>query len=130
MRQGGVAAAGSIGAVPERDPFIRALTDLEAVLDDNVRRADLMRKRIAVLREERAAGRSYREIVADEDEPLIVHLLTESGQALDLAGARVRRAEALALHDEGLTMDRIADAFGVTRQRVSALLRDARGDAG
>ena len=34
-----------------------------------------------------------------------------------------RRAEARALYDEGLTMDEIATLFGVTRQRVSGLLR-------
>jgi DNA-binding transcriptional regulator LsrR (DeoR family) len=38
----------------------------------------------------------------------------------------VRRAEARALYAEGLTMDQIAERFGVTRQRVSALLRKAR----
>ena len=32
-------------------------------------------------------------------------------------------AEARALHDEGLTMAEIAALFGVSRQRVSALLR-------
>jgi predicted transcriptional regulator len=36
----------------------------------------------------------------------------------------VRRTEARTLHREGLTMDQIAQLFGVTRQRVSALLRE------
>lgn len=58
--------------------------------------------------------------------PLIVQLLTESSQTPDEAGARVRRTKALALNDEGMTMDRIAVNFGVTRQRVSGLLSDAR----
>jgi DNA-binding transcriptional regulator LsrR (DeoR family) len=38
----------------------------------------------------------------------------------------VRRAEAQALYAEGMTMEQIADRFGVTRQRVSTLLRKAR----
>jgi hypothetical protein len=29
-----------------------------------------------------------------------------------------------ALHDEGLTMDRIAVLFGLTRQRISSLLKE------
>ena len=63
-----------------------------------------------------------------ETSPLIVRLLTESDQALGACGARVRRAEALLLHEEGMTMDRIAEKFGVTRQRVSGLLREARSE--
>ncbi len=39
------------------------------------------------------------------------------------AGSRWRRAEARALHAEGLSMDVIAQLFGVTRQRVSSLLK-------
>ena len=38
----------------------------------------------------------------------------------------MRRAEAHALYAEGLTMDQIAERFGVTLQRVSALLRKTR----
>ena len=57
---------------------------------------------------------------------LIVQLLTESSKALDTSGSNVRRAEAQALHAEGMTMEHIAERFGVTRQRVSTLLRKAR----
>jgi predicted transcriptional regulator len=56
---------------------------------------------------------------------LIVQLLTESAETLHEHGSRVRRTEARALHREGLTMDQIARLFGVTRQRVSALLRES-----
>jgi transcriptional regulator len=41
---------------------------------------------------------------------------------LETAGAEFRAAEALALRAEGLTIEAIADLFGVTRQRISALL--------
>ena len=75
----------------------------------------------------RAKGASLAEIVAVRDGPLIVQLFTESSAALDTSGASVRRAEARALYAEGLTMDEIAERFGVTRQRVSDLLRKARG---
>ncbi len=114
--------------MPHRDSFLRALADLDTALDDNIARAKRMKRRIAQIERARAAGRSYTDIVETEDSPLIVQLLTESRQALDSAGARVRRTEALALHDEGMTMDRIAEKFGVTRQRVSGLLSDARTD--
>ena len=111
-----------------RDSFLRALSDLDVALDDNIARAKEMKKRIARIQRERAAGKSYREIVEVQSAPLLVRLLTASTRALDESGARVRRTEALALHEEGMTMQQIAEKFGVTRQRVSGLLRDARAD--
>ena len=107
------------------DAFLKALTTLEAALADNHERAKLIKQRIAQLRRLRAKGTSYAEIVATRDGPLLVQLLTESSAALDTSGASVRRAEARALYSEGLTMDQIAEGFGVTRQRVSTLLRKA-----
>lgn len=108
------------------DEFLQALTALEEVIAENDRRATLIKKRMARIRRARARGLGYSETVANEDGPLIVQLLTESSSALHTSGANVRRAEARALHDEGMTMDQIAARFGVTRQRVSALLRRAR----
>jgi hypothetical protein len=108
---------------PSNDEFLETLTALEEVLTDNGRRASLIKKRIAQLRRLRAKDVPYTELVASEEGPLIVHLLTASSVALDTSGANVRRAEAEALYAEGLTMEQIAKSFGVTRQRVSALLR-------
>ena len=110
------------------DEFLTALNTLEDVLADNGRRASLIKKRIAQLRRFRARDVPYAELVGREQGPLIVQLLTEGSAALDTAGANVRRAEAEALYAEGLTMEQIAKSFGVTRQRVSALLRkDPKG---
>ncbi len=39
-------------------------------------------------------------------------------------GSTLRKAEAAALRANGYTMDRIAELFGATRQRISALLRN------
>jgi predicted transcriptional regulator len=44
--------------------------------------------------------------------------------ALARAGGQWRRTQAQALHDESVSINRIAELYGVTRQRVSALLRD------
>ena len=85
-----------------------------------------MRARIAHIRAERAAGRPYSEIVPAEERPLVVEMLTTSVRDLEDAGVRVRRDEARALYDEGMTMEAIAGLFGVSRQRVSALLRERR----
>ena len=104
------------------DELLEALTALEKVLADNARRASLIKKRIAQLRRSRARDVPYAELVGREQGPLIVQLLTEGSAALDIAGANVRRAEVEALYAEGMTMEQIAESFGVTRQRVSALL--------
>jgi transcriptional regulator with XRE-family HTH domain len=109
------------------DEFLQALTALEQGLEDQRRRASLIKKRIAQIRRRRAKGASYTEIVSSKDSPLIVQLLTESSIALDTRGAEVRRAEARVLYEEGLTMEQIAEHFGVTRQRVSTLLRRTNG---
>ena len=115
--------------VASSDPLRRPLRELEQALDVNLERLDLIRRRIAEIQEQRSDGLSYTEIVKAARTPLLVQLITESTQALDGYGARVRRAEALALHEEGMTMEDIAERFGVTRQRVSALLREARRDS-
>jgi DNA-directed RNA polymerase specialized sigma24 family protein len=109
------------------DAFLKALTALDEALADNQARARLIKRRISQLRRLRAKGASYSDIVSSRDGPLLVQLLTESSVALDTSGAHVRRAEAQALYAEGLTMEQIAEHFGVSRQRVSALLRKARG---
>jgi DNA-directed RNA polymerase specialized sigma24 family protein len=110
------------------DAFLRALDGLEAALEENTRRSTAMKRRIAQIRRQRSRGATWADIVSAETPPLIVQLVTDSSRALDEHGGRVRRTEVLALHDEGMTMEQIAAKFGVTRQRVSSLLREARGD--
>lgn len=50
-------------------------------------------------------------------------MITANIDALQGIGAQLRAAQAQALRQEGFTISAIADRFGVTRQRVSALLR-------
>lgn len=99
-----------------------------AELGDAVRRAqqilDDVLARAEVLRDGRSAGTTYAEIVATEQRPLVVELLTDVLDELAAAGSAFRRAEARALHQDGLSHEAIAALFGVTRQRVSALLKN------
>jgi predicted XRE-type DNA-binding protein len=108
--------------------FLQALEELERALERGVEMTRRMHERIEHLRTEIGSGRSLPEIVPAEDAPLLVQLLTESANLLHTYGTRVRRTEARALHQEGMTMDEIARLFGVSRQRVSALLRDSAPD--
>ncbi len=70
---------------------------------------------------ERRAGRQWLQIVTDESRPLDVERIS-SGPAG--AGSAWRRAQARALQEEHVSINRIAALFGVTRQRISALLRE------
>src|SRR5437660_55918 len=108
-----------------RAAFLQALHQLDHALEENIERSHRMKRRITELVQACASQRPIKEIVPEEDPPVIVQLLTESMQNLQEHGARLRRTEARILHSEGVTMDQIALLFGVTRQRVSALLRDA-----
>ena len=103
--------------------FLKALDELDGALDVTENMIREMKDRCAAIRVAHAEGRPLKEIVPREGTPLLVQLLTNTTNLLHAYGNRVRRTEARALHDEGMTMDEIARLFGVTRQRVSALLR-------
>lgn len=104
-----------------------ALRELVTTLHDGQRLIERTLVRAEQVQALREQGRSYRGIVFDgaERERLLIvsRLLSEGLAPLVEAGARWRRAEAQALYAEGVTMDRIAGLFDVTRQRISELLR-------
>src|SRR3954465_8662778 len=112
------------------DAFLRALDPLPGAPEENAERSKAMKRRIAQIPRVRGKGGTWSSIVSAEAPPLIVQLVTESSRALDEHGGPVRRPEVLAPHDEGMTMEQIAEKFGVTRQRVSSLLREARAELG
>lgn len=80
--------------------------------------------RADVVRAARADGRQYDEIVRESPRPLLVERLTDVLEELANAGAAFRRAEARALHEQGLSQEAIGALFGVSRQRVSVLLKE------
>jgi hypothetical protein len=104
---------------------MESLEDLCRAVQVCIADAESILQRAGRLKEQRAAGLPYAEIVTAEARPLIVEVLSGMSAQLSESGSRWRREEARALHAEGLSMDRIAVLFGVTRQRVSALLRGA-----
>lgn len=104
-----------------------ALDALVTELENCVRQLEHAHARAAELRRQRSAGRPWLEIVGEEDRPLVVESISTVLASLSGAGSRFRREEALALQAEGVSINRIAAMFGVTRQRISALVRP--GDA-
>ena len=105
----------------------RALEELCVAVGRAQERLDRVLARAAVLREQRARGVGYLELVQEAERPLLVELLTEVLDELSASGAAFRRAEAKVLHNEGLSQEAIGALFGVTRQRVSVLLQEPRG---
>lgn len=108
------------------DALLEALDSFVLALEASSERTARALEKAKRFRRLREQGLSCREIVAGSERPLMVELATSNLDALYEAGGRFRREEAEALHRDGLTMDRIAELFGVSRQRVSALLRQAR----
>jgi hypothetical protein len=106
------------------DDAARALRVLEEALAKTVEELQSARLRLKVIARERETGKSWREVTEAEGRPLLVETISSALERLASAGSGFRRAEAKALHTEGLSMERVAALFGVTRQRVSALLRD------
>jgi hypothetical protein len=113
----------------DRDEVLDAIDELVGILTASARRIEEMTQQVEAIRDRRSAGQSYREIEGARSQPIITELTNHSLTAVSEAASRLRRAEARALYDEGMTMEQIAALFGVTRQRVSALLKRRRGDA-
>jgi len=102
----------------------RSLTDLVAAIDDCIIRLTAARERAQQLLAAREAGTSWLEIVTSESRPLVVETVSTVLSSLSRAGSTFRREQAHALQAEHVSINRIAGLFGVTRQRISALLRE------
>jgi hypothetical protein len=102
----------------------RALRELVAELDRCVEELAQARVRAEELLHERRSGHTWTEIVAREERPLVVERISTVLASLARAGHSWRREQALALQREQVSINRIAAMFGVTRQRISALLKE------
>lgn len=106
-----------------RDRLLDALGELEHAAHGNIERTRALLDRATYLRERLHEGEDLIGVIEREPAPRIVELLTTNMATLETTGAAFRAAEAMALRAEGLTIEAIAGLFGVTRQRISALLR-------
>ena len=112
------------GAPSGPDPALAALDDLVAAMDRSVDELRRARARAVRLREERRSGRPWLDIVTVEQRPLIVESVSTVLSDLATTGHAWRREQASALQAEDVSINRIAGLYGVTRQRISALLRE------
>jgi hypothetical protein len=107
-----------------RDTAVEALSALVTALDTCIEQLSSARDRAEQLLEERSRGRRWLDIVTEERRPLVVEQISSVMATLATAGGTWRREQAHALQSEQVSINRIAALFGVTRQRISALLRD------
>jgi hypothetical protein len=122
-----VSASPSMSVQPESsvgsDEVLIALNELEAVLMENAERERVLFQRIAEVRLARENGQEWKTILADEDEPSTVQLVSTILRRQSEASGYLRRSLVVALRAEGQSIPSIAHLFGVTHQRVSNLLR-------
>ena len=109
-----------------RTRLAHALEEIAEAAGDNIARNEAIQRRAVRLLEQLDEDLPLAELMRQEPGPPIVELLSANLATLSDAGATLRGTQAQALRAEGLTMEEIADLFGVTRQRVSSLLAAAR----
>jgi hypothetical protein len=124
-RQGanGVANLNEASQGTASDEVLKALGELEVVLRENAEHERLLSQRITALRLARENGKEWRAILANEDEPGTVQLVSTVLRRQSEASGYLRRSLVVALRAEGQSIPSIAQLFGVTHQRVSNLLR-------
>jgi hypothetical protein len=105
------------------DEVLDALGELDVVLRENAERERVLFQRIAEVRLARENGREWKSILADEEEPSTVQLVSTILRRQSEASGYLRRSLVVALRAEGQSIPSIATLFGVTHQRVSNLLR-------
>jgi hypothetical protein len=111
------------------DTAVAALEQLVREIDRCAVELQDARERAQQLLTQRRSGDSWLDIVTGEARPLVVERISTVLSTLAGAGSSWRRAQARALQAEQVSINRIAAMFGVTRQRISALLRDSPGSS-
>ena len=107
----------------DRSRFRAALAEIDTATRANVARSQEIQARVEWLMAEIDKGDAIIKIARREPRPLVVEMITANIANLQSIGLQLRQAEVRALRAEGATMEWIADLFGVSRQRISALLR-------
>lgn len=110
----------------EADDVLVALDSLIRDFEENIEASHRAIELAEQIRSLRLDGYSYTQILDETGKPLVVELITDNLERLQRSGSSMRQAHAAALHSEGMTMDQIAELFGVSRQRISALIRSWR----
>lgn len=107
------------------DEALACLSDLAASSGELHHQLTELSRRLLLTKGRHLPGSSYAQMMPLDDRLAMMEQISTAIKALVREGGRFRRLEARALYAEGLTMAQLATVFGVSRQRVSALLRDS-----
>ncbi|MGH8982059.1 MAG: hypothetical protein ACRDWE_13760 [Acidimicrobiales bacterium] len=108
---------------PAYDAALDALDALGEALEQLTKDRQLLEGRLKDLHRAREDGRPWREILADEDPPGTMQIVSRMLACLAKASGTLRKDLVDNLRREGVSIPAIAKLFGVTHQRVSNLLR-------
>lgn len=108
----------------DHDSAVEALYRLTDEIDRSLGELEDARRQAEALLEARRSGRDWQDVVAGEERPLLLENISTVLGALGTVGSAWRRQQVKALASEGVSINQIAALFGVTRQRISALLRE------
>jgi hypothetical protein len=121
----GTGRAGPVeaGAAMAGDATLRALDALSQALEEVSEDQKLLGQRLVELRRQRMQGRPWREILAAEEPPGTMQVVSHMLASLARASGTLRKELVETLRREAVSIPAIARLFGVTHQRVSNLLR-------
>jgi hypothetical protein len=108
------------------DGVVRALVELRLGLIDTIAGLTAAVEQADSMIDKRRSGQAWSQIAVSEPSPMISEIVTHALEDLGEVGRRYRHEKAAALRREGLSTRSIGELFGVSRQRVSALLRHHR----
>lgn len=112
-------------AVPgsDDDRTLHALDALAEALEQIGEDREVLARKIDGLRRARRKGQPWKDILAKEDAPGSMQVVSRMLACLSKASGTLRKELVEELREEGSTIPAIARLFGVTHQRVSNLLR-------
>ena len=110
------------GPAQSDDDVIDALDALIGAVEANRDDERLLLDRLSSLRRARQSGCPMTEAVANQPDPAALQVLGRMLLRLTEASGTARRSLAVTMRSEGTSIPAIAEAFGVTHQRVSNVL--------
>jgi hypothetical protein len=112
-----------LAAGSDDDRTLQALDALAEALEQIAEDHRELARKIGELRLARQKGSPWQEILADEEPPGTMQVVSRMLACLSRASGSLRKEMVDELREEGASIPAIARLFGVTHQRVSNLLR-------
>jgi len=110
------------GPTADDQPIISALTAVAEAADEVALDQQRLARRARSMKRQNQLGWSWSQILQRERQPGLLVLLNRSARRLHEVSSRFRPALGQVLIHEGLSTRQLAKMFGVTHQRISAML--------